>query len=142
MGKGRTGTPSYRHAFAAFRGEPDASHVSCNVAAARDGVGMKERRKDTRAPLATWVEITAGGRRLRASVRDLSVGGMGIGPMSRGLDGARRVVAEFPLPGISLPLELDAEVVWRDGTRLGLRFVEADGGLAELVARFVDGRLA
>jgi hypothetical protein len=53
------------------------------------------------------------------------------------------VVSEFALPGIALPLALDGVVVWTDpeASRLGIRFLEVDPGLAELLASYVAGRL-
>lgn len=53
-----------------------------------------------------------------------------------------RAIAEFPLPGIGLPLELSAEVVWVGADRAGLRFTDVDPGLRELVESFVAGKLA
>jgi hypothetical protein len=89
------------------------------------------------------VEVTSGGRRRRrATAADVSVDGLGVlldgDPLSSGV----RVITEFPLPGIGLPLELFAEVVWVDGGRAGLRFDGVDPGLRELVGSFVAGRLA
>lgn len=96
-----------------------------------------------RAPFRGWVEITADGRRRRATAIDLSVAGIGIemgGTLPRT---EQRVVSEFALPGIGLPLELEGVVAWRDdaGSRFGVRFVELDPGLAELLESFVHGRL-
>lgn len=103
-----------------------------------------ERRKLPRTPLDGWVEIAADGRRVRSMLRDISVGGLGIGSAQGSLASGARVVSEFPLPGISLPLEVSARVVWSDRASAcaGLRFEELDPGLAELLARFVGGGLA
>jgi c-di-GMP-binding flagellar brake protein YcgR len=105
------------------------------------GGDVQERREAGRAALDAWVEIAAAGTRRRASVEDVSVGGLGLR-----LDGARiahgtEVIAEFPLPGIGLPLEVNARVMWADTDRLGLRFEDIDGGLEELLESYVDGRL-
>jgi len=91
-----------------------------------------------------WVEIAADGARFRSTLRDISVGGVGIGPAARLLVPGVRVVSEFPLPDISLPLEVSAVVAWTDrGTACaGLSFVGLDPGLAELLARFVEAGLA
>ena len=103
---------------------------------------MEERRKEARARLSGWVEVMADGAgRRRISAIDLSVDGLGVC-----LDGARvpagaRVLTEFPLPGIRLPLELSAEVMWADAERAGLRFRDVDSGLRELLESFVAGRL-
>jgi len=105
---------------------------------------MLERRKKPRALLDAWVEITAPGRRRRVSAADISVGGLGITLSGGSLAASSRVVSEFPLPGIGLPLELPALVVWADlpAGRAGLRFVDVDPGLSELLDSFVAGRLA
>ncbi len=99
-----------------------------------------EKRKLPRAPLDGWVEITAHGRRVRSTLRDISVGGVGIGPAARPLVPGARVVSEFPLPDISLPLEVSGVVAWSDHATAcaGLRFEELDPGLAELLAHFVE----
>ncbi len=53
------------------------------------------------------------------------------------------MVSEFALPGLSLPLAVEARVAWNDpgSARMGLRFVGVDPGIAELLARYTDGRL-
>ncbi len=104
---------------------------------------MDDRRVGPRRPFSGWVEISTSGQRHRAAARDLSAGGLGVqmqGPLPP-LE--CRVTSEFALPGISLPLALPAIVVWIRGHegRLGLRFDEVDGGLAELLANHLSGRL-
>ena len=103
-----------------------------------------DRRKASRAPLDAWVEITAGGVRRRTNTTDLSGGGLGFTLGATGLTDETRVTTEFPLPGISLPVELAGVVVWTDADqhRAGLRFVDLDPGIAELLESFVAGRLA
>ena len=100
---------------------------------------MQERREAGRAALESWVEIAAGGARYRATAADVSVCGLGLS--GAGLVAGASVVAEFPLPGIGLPLELSARVMWADTGRLGLRFEGIDPGLRELLESYVDGRL-
>lgn len=74
---------------------------------------------------------------------DLSADGIGVRGALDGLEPGARVVAEFPLPGIGLPLALTSSVVWSDPARgrAGLAFSEVDPGLRELVESFVAGRL-
>jgi len=101
-------------------------------------------RRDLRMPFRAWVELSGPAGRLRAEARDLSEGGLGLA-----LDGAEPppadadVVSEFALPGITLPLQLDAQVVWSDAAsgRAGVRFRDIDPGLADLLANYVAGRL-
>jgi hypothetical protein len=54
-----------------------------------------------------------------------------------------RVVSEFALPGISLPVELHGRLVWSDADagRAGVCFDAVDPGLAELLSNYVAGRL-
>jgi len=96
-----------------------------------------------RARFESWVELRAGGTRRRAAARDLSVRGIGLS--LRGPLPAREsvVVSEFALPGITLPLALEGIVVWTNpvAARIGIRFVEVDPGLAELLDSYVAGRL-
>lgn len=111
---------------------------------AKPSVRSDDRRRTPRAPLQTWVEITTESGRRRGSVENLSMGGLGIARRGQlRLEPGQRVLSEFPLPGIGLPVELEAVVVWSDaqGGRAGLRFVEVDPGLAELVARYASGAL-
>lgn len=105
---------------------------------------LNERRKEHRAHLSGWVELSTDGRRRRrrATTEDVSVEGLGIRLDGDPLAPGSRTVAEFPLPGIGLPLELYAEVVWVDRNRAGLRFRDVDPGLRELVESFVSGKLA
>ncbi len=102
---------------------------------------MEERRKSGRAELDSWVEIDADGVRSRATVSDVSTGGLGIALHGSALAPGTALVAEFPLPGIGLPLELRACVVWAHDRHVGLRFESVDPGLRELLASYVDGRL-
>jgi hypothetical protein len=104
---------------------------------------LNERRKEQRALLSGWVELSVDGRRRhRASTEDVSVDGLGVLLDGDPLVAGSRATAEFPLPGIGLPLELSAEVVWVDSDRAGLRFRDVDPGLRELMASFVAGKLA
>lgn len=102
-----------------------------------------ERRGARRARFEGWVEIRVEGQRRRARGYDLSTEGIGIQSVEPLPESVQRVVSEFPLPGIGLPLELEAHVVWADAPRrrLGLRFLHIDPGLADLLQSYVDGRL-
>jgi len=102
-----------------------------------------ERRRSPRARLETWVEISTGRRRQRGVARDVSVGGLGVERVGPDLEPGQRLVAEFPLPGIGLPVELEGVVVWcgPPGEGAGIRFVDVDAGLAELLALHASGGL-
>ncbi len=100
-------------------------------------------RDGKRARFESWVELQAGGTWRRAAGRDLSVRGMGLalsGPLP---ERESAVVSEFPLPGIALPLALEGVVVWVNplASRIGIRFLQVDPGLAELLHSYVSGRL-
>ena len=100
-------------------------------------------RGGSRARFEGWVELWIGGSRRRAAARDLSAEGMGLslsGPLP---PRQSAVTSEFALPGIILPLALEGIVVWTNpvASRIGIRFVEVDPGLAELLANYVAGRL-
>lgn len=71
------------------------------------------------------------------------MGGLGVAGGGPALEPGQRLVAEFPLPGIGLPVELEGVVVWcrPPGGGAGIRFVDVDGGLAELLARHASGAL-
>jgi PilZ domain-containing protein len=100
-------------------------------------------RGGCRARFESWVELRADGTLRRAGARDLSVHGLGLslpGPLP---ERQSAVVSEFALPGITLPLALEGIVVWTNprASRMGIRFVGVDPGLAELLASYVAGRL-
>ena len=103
---------------------------------------MSERRKAARAGLDTWVEIASANGRVRASTCDISAEGLGLTGVAPEVGAS--LLAEFPLPGIGLPLELAGQVVWSDaaGPRAGLLFREVDPGLREILASYVSGRLS
>ena len=103
---------------------------------------MNERRKAQRADLDTWVEIASANGRVRAATFDVSADGLGLTGVAPEV--GESLLAEFPLPGIGLPLELAGQVVWSDasGPRAGLLFREVDPGLHEILASYVSGRLA
>jgi hypothetical protein len=102
-----------------------------------------ERRGAQRARFEGWVEIRLDGERRRVRGYDLSTAGIGIQSAEPLPESAERVVSEFPLPGIGLPLALEACPVWTDAGcgRLGLRFLHVDPGLSDLLQSYVDGKL-
>ncbi len=104
---------------------------------------MQERRGRSRASFEGWVEITTRGRRKLASGRDLSAGGMSVSMTSPLPPTRTPVTSEFALPGISLPLALEAVVAWSDPQRglVGLCFDGVDTGLIELIEGYLEGRL-
>jgi hypothetical protein len=78
--------------------------------------------------------------------RDLSAQGIGLTlgdarPLPEVAD--ETVESEFSLPGFYLPIKLPARVAWMDSRTqgLGLRFVEIEPDLAELLEHYVAGRL-
>lgn len=102
----------------------------------------QERRKAPRAQLDAWVEIASETGRVRAATSDVSADGLGLSDVTPRVGEELR--AEFPLPGIGLPLELHGRVVWADdvGRRAGLLFEEVDPGLREILSSYVSGKLA
>lgn len=102
-----------------------------------------ERRRSPRARLEGWVELSADGNRQRGALRDVSVDGLGVARVDRALAPGQRLLAEFPLPGIGLPVELEGVVVWGGppGGPAGIRFLGMDPGLAELLSRHASGGL-
>lgn len=100
-----------------------------------------QRRSSQRTVFGGWVELHVDGGRRLAQARDLSARGIGLELSGDPPDADTRVICEFALPGISLPLELEGAVAWSSGTRLGVRFDEVDPGLAELLDSHVAGRL-
>jgi hypothetical protein len=100
-------------------------------------------RDGERARFESRVELLAGGTWRRAAARDLSVRGIGLSLLGPLPERESAVVSEFPLPGIALPLALEGVVVWANpmASRIGIRFLEVDPGLAELLHSYVSGRL-
>jgi hypothetical protein len=96
-----------------------------------------------RARFEGWVELRAGGTRRRAAARDLSARGIALSLQGALPARGSVVVSEFALPGITLPLSLEGIVVWTNSaaSRIGIRFMEVDPGLAELLDSYVAGRL-
>ena len=75
--------------------------------------------------------------------RDLSAQGIGL-TLERAQDFSERTVeTEFALPGFYVPVKLPARVAWADSRTegLGLRFLEVEADLAELLENYVAGRL-
>jgi hypothetical protein len=105
------------------------------------GVAMEARRR-SRAPYKGWVELTLDSERVRAEGCDLSMDGIGI-ELASPPPVDSKLVSEFVLPGIALPLELQGRLVWTDvaSARAGVCFEAVDPGLAELLSNFVAGRL-
>ena len=80
--------------------------------------------------------------------RDLSAQGIGLTlgdahPFTFTDFAERTVESEFSLPGFYLPVKLPARVAWMESRtqNLGLRFVEIEADLAELLEHYVAGRL-
>lgn len=108
----------------------------------RPGAGGEAgcRRRYPRAPFAAFVDLCSGERRQRVRAVDVSPGGIGVVLATAGEPPAA-ACAELPLPGLRLPLVLDAELAWvdPDRRRAGFRFREGNDALRELLARFVEG---
>lgn len=104
---------------------------------------VQGRRQKARAQFNSWVEIAANGMRIRGSGRDLCADGIGLCVDDFAPPKETRVMSEFLLPGITLPIAIPGVVAWVDEERaqLGVRFVGVDPGLAELLSSYVEGRL-
>jgi PilZ domain len=100
-----------------------------------------QRRRSPRTPFDGWVELRVAGARRLATAFDLSTGGIGMVVSPDGLPPRVNVTCEFPLRGISLPVELDGWVAWSIGARVGVCFGPIDPGLSELLENHVAGNL-
>ena len=100
-----------------------------------------ELRRSPRTPFDGWVELRADGARRLVAAFDLSAGGIGILVSPDGLPPRTSVTCEFPLRGISLPIELEGSVAWSVGARVGICFGSVDPGLVELLENHVAGNL-
>jgi hypothetical protein len=100
-------------------------------------------RAAPRAAFHGWVEITLNGARRRVSGTDLCTRGIGLRVPAEPPPPAAPLLTEFALPGIGLPLALRGVVAWCDPAhdRCGVRFLDVDPGLEELIASYVAGRL-
>ena len=86
---------------------------------------IREQRRYFRHPVEIPATIAfGGGEKLKATVTNLSEGGMAI--FSRGKQPKGSVsTANFELPGIATPLEPKVQIAWMDDSgRAGLRFTE------------------
>lgn len=88
------------------------------------------------------MELMVDGRRQLAEGVDLAPGGIGL-KLRMPPPLQARTTSEFALPGISLALEIEGRVTWRDVEtgRAGVRFEIRDPGLAELLENYTNGRL-
>ena len=102
-----------------------------------------ERRGSPRASFDGWVAIAAGELHRMARGRDLSARGIGLTIAGADVVREEAVETEFALPGFYVPVKVPARVAWADpGTEgLGLRFVEIEADLEELLENYVAGRL-
>jgi hypothetical protein len=105
-------------------------------------VSGRKRRGSRRAKFEGWVGIAVGDVHRMARGRDLSSRGIGLtlGGGHPFTDGS--VETEFALPGIFVPVKLNARVAWADPRTesLGLCFEAIDPDLAELLDNYVAGR--
>ncbi len=104
---------------------------------------MEDTRAKPRTRFDDWVEVEWDGHRARGAGVDLSVAGLGLALPEGGVALGGRVISEFPLPGIALPVEVAGRWAWVDPSakRAGIRFESVDPGIADLLANFVAGRL-
>lgn len=102
-----------------------------------------ERRRWPRMTFDGWAEISAPSSRHRGRCVDLSPEGICIAFRQPLPEDLGSVVSEFALPGLSLPLAIRGRVAWCDpeSARLGVCFENLDPGIAELLARYTQGRL-
>jgi hypothetical protein len=89
------------------------------------------------------VAIAAGDLHRMARGRDLSAQGIGLTVAGAAIVPEEAVETEFALPGFYVPVKIPARVAWADprSEGLGLRFVEIDADLEELLENYVAGRL-
>ncbi len=91
-----------------------------------------ERRTDTRSAVLCGAKIRSGERELTCQILNLSTGGAKV-RVEGEIDPTRPVVLEADPLGT-----FPAEVVWKDGDRLGLMFVEETGAVERLIETTQD----
>ena len=103
----------------------------------------REKRGFPRARFDGWVAIAAGELHRMARGRDLSARGIGLTLADAEIVREDAVEAEFALPGFYVPVRVPARVAWSDPRNegVGLRFLEIENDLAELLENYVAGRL-
>jgi len=92
---------------------------------------IREQRRYFRHPVEIAATLeSADGQKLKATITNISEGGMAI--FFRGKFPSGSVSATFNLPGGASPLEPKVQVAWMDDSgRAGLRFVDLNKGLRE-----------
>jgi DNA-binding NtrC family response regulator len=92
---------------------------------------IREQRRYFRHPVEIAATLeSADGQKLKATITNISEGGMAI--FFRGKFPSGSVSATFNLPGGASPLEPKVQVAWMDDSgRAGLRFVDLNQGLRE-----------
>lgn len=91
------------------------------LSAARNLI-LDGRLRYHRHTLQIPVTVTAGKKRVKAELLNLSQGGVAVETESATLSGAVQI--EFALPGSDAPLKVDGQVVWNRQNSAGIKFTE------------------
>ena len=101
---------------------------------------IREQRRYFRHPVEIAATLeSADGQKLKATITNISEGGMAI--FFRGKFPSGTVSATFNLPGGASPLEPEVQVAWMDDSgRAGLRFVDLNKGLREQLDQWLTAQ--
>jgi hypothetical protein len=102
---------------------------------------VKERRRYFRQPVKMQVKVVLGEKTLSATSTNISEGGMALmmrEPVPKGV----APLLKFSLPGVSIHMEVEAEVAWVDVKGLvGFRFHNVPSGSQAQLERWLDEQL-
>ena len=99
------------------------------------------RRRMPRAGFDAAVDLHGGDGPPRVALaRDLSADGLGLAASAPHPPVGERLRSDFALPGLAVPVSVEAVVAWSEprAGRLGLRFAALDPPLRELLERWVS----
>jgi CheY-like chemotaxis protein len=101
---------------------------------------IREQRRYFRHPVEIAATLeSADGQKLKATITNISEGGMAI--FFRGKFPSGSVSATFNLPGGASPLEPKVQVAWMDDSgRAGLRFADLNTGLREQLDQWLTAQ--
>ena len=102
---------------------------------------LKERRRYFRQPVRMQVKVVFGSRTLQATSTNVSEGGIAL-LMREALPKGATPHLHFSLPGLNVPLNVEAEVAWADMKGLaGLRFRNVPKATQDQLEHWLDARI-